>query len=70
MCEICRQHPCHPQCPNYEPEVVTYCRFCKIPICKGERYYDLPDTVICLDCGIEYLEQYKTRAEVTDDAEF
>lgn len=42
MCEVCRQHPCHPQCPNApEPEAVYTCKICGEPITEGEGYYEM-----------------------------
>lgn len=41
MCEICRQNPCHPRCPNApEPTPVYECEWCKEPILDGEEYLD------------------------------
>ena len=39
MCEICRQIPCHPRCPNYEPSKAShYCSICDEGIYSGEDY--------------------------------
>lgn len=49
MCEMCRQYPCHPQCPNAEPILYGYCEKCGKQIYAGER--------ICeLDVGVAYCE--------------
>lgn len=40
MCTECRQHPCHPRCPNApEPKAVYECVYCKKSIHDGEGYY-------------------------------
>lgn len=42
MCSVCRQHPCHPMCPNApEPPAVYTCESCKEPIRAGEEYFEL-----------------------------
>ncbi len=41
MCEICRQSPCHPQCPNApDPPTVYTCKSCGEPIVVGDEYYE------------------------------
>lgn len=51
MCEICRQYPCDPRCPNApEPKPVYECRKCKDGIQDGEKYFDSPDGPICKGC--------------------
>lgn len=41
MCEICRQFPCHPRCPNYStPQPRIICCYCDEGIYQGERYLD------------------------------
>lgn len=51
MCEICRQNPCHPRCPNApEPTPVYECEWCKEPILDGEEYLDTPDGPVCKEC--------------------
>ncbi len=42
MCEICRQSPCHPRCPNApDPPTVYTCKHCNEPIVVGDEYYEL-----------------------------
>lgn len=42
MCSECRQHPCHPRCPNApEPPAVYTCEGCKEPIRAGEEYFEM-----------------------------
>lgn len=42
MCSVCRQHPCHPMCPNApEPPAVYTCESCKEPIRAGDEYFEL-----------------------------
>lgn len=51
MCEVCRQTPCHPRCPNAaEPTPVHTCGWCKEPIFEGEEYMETPDGPVCKDC--------------------
>lgn len=39
MCEICRQSPCDPRCPNYEPPMADYyCSACGEGIYEDEEY--------------------------------
>lgn len=41
MCEICRQFPCHPRCPNYiPPKTKHYCSICDEGIQNGEKYIE------------------------------
>lgn len=52
MCEICRQHPCHPRCPNApDPVIVTYCACCGEPIREGYEYYEVEGKDYCEDCA-------------------
>ena len=40
MCDVCRQVPCDPRCPNApEPEAVYTCCNCREGICEGDTYY-------------------------------
>ena len=42
MCEICRQSPCHPRCPNApDPPMSCYCTYCCEPIYVGEEYMEI-----------------------------
>lgn len=44
MCEICRQTPCHPRCPNYiPPKASHYCSICGDGIYDGEDYIENQD---------------------------
>lgn len=39
MCDLCRQDPCHTQCPNFiPPKAIHYCSFCEDGIYDGELY--------------------------------
>ncbi len=47
MCSICEHDPCHPSCPNYNPEnnsgkkkPLEYCSVCGVPILPGEQYIE------------------------------
>lgn len=51
MCELCRQYPCHPLCPNApEPKLVKECCKCDEGIYQGDEYLSTPDGFICKDC--------------------
>lgn len=51
MCEICRQHPCHPRCPNAEEDTQVFiCSGCGDPIYEGEYYYDIMGEQFCEGC--------------------
>ena len=52
MCLVCRQHPCHPMCPNApEPKPVMFCSECGEGIYSGDDYYDIGDGLgICKEC--------------------
>lgn len=44
MCEICRQTPCHPRCPNApEPKPVEMCCLCDEGIYEGDEYLNTTD---------------------------
>lgn len=52
MCEICRQYPCHPRCPNApEPPIFDTCEKCGEPIYEGDEYVEIDDSVFCTDCA-------------------
>lgn len=50
MCSICRQSPCNPRCPNYEPIVVAKCEICGDEIYEGETMYVLGESIFCESC--------------------
>ncbi len=52
MCEICRQIPCHPRCPNAsDPEPEYRCSECGDGVFPGMEYLKLDDgSVLCKDC--------------------
>jgi len=50
-CDICRQFPHHPRCPNApDPPVVYYCNMCNEEIREGDDYYDFGELKICYSC--------------------
>ena len=55
MCEICRQMPCHPRCPNYDPSpwTVYKCAWCGEGILDGEEYIETNKGQIHYDCVSE-----------------
>ena len=58
MCEICRQSPGHPRCPNAgEPEGKYTCIKCEYGIMEEDEYLASPDGPVCLEC----LEDMDTR---------
>lgn len=51
MCDICRQTPCHPRCPNApEPKPVERCCLCGEGIYEGDEYLNTTDGCVCKDC--------------------
>lgn len=61
MCRICRQTPCHPQCPEAPgPSKVYTCMCCGYGIYAGDAYYDLLGEIWCEEC---VREQYRTAEE-------
>lgn len=51
MCAERRQTPCHPRCPNAEPErPVYFCDGCGKGIYDGEEYYPLFSERYCVEC--------------------
>lgn len=51
MCNVCRQAPCHPQCPNAdEPTPIFRCAWCKGEIHYDDYYYEIDDCIVCEDC--------------------
>lgn len=38
ICEICRQIPCHPRCPNAIHKVKSTCEICGEELYEGEYY--------------------------------
>lgn len=62
MCDICRQVPCHPRCPNApDPPAVFVCSGCSREILAGEDYWDVLGEQFCEDCI------YKARKEAEYD---
>ena len=51
MCDICRQAPCHPRCPN-APELISVyvCSGCGHDIYEGEDVYDIFGEQFCERC--------------------
>lgn len=68
MCEICRQNPCCPACPNHTAKAVYQCDACGEYIYKGDTAY----RVSVLGGDIWYCEDCCTLIEVEseDNAEF
>lgn len=63
MCEVCRQYPCHPRCPNApEPPVVCHCDNCNEKIHEGEEMYVIGYEKFCESC----IDNGRTYAELDE----
>lgn len=59
MCNVCRNNPCLPTCPNVVPEL--YCEQCNKKIRKGTTYFTDTDyfyTRLTAFCSADCLKQY------------
>lgn len=63
MCQECRQNPCAPACPNYEPLIAYKCNACGSNIYEGDLMFVVDDKHYCEDCC------YQTEAEVPEPDE-
>lgn len=56
MCEICRQSPCHPRCPNAVRKVRGTCDECGEELYEDEYYYkDFSGNTYCSeDCAKKF----------------
>lgn len=61
MCEICRQNPCCPACPNHVDELVEICCECGAKIFEGDDYYNIEGIVLCENC----IDKFKMKGEVS-----
>ncbi len=51
MCDICRQNPCHPRCPNApDPKPSHKCTKCGGGIFEGDKFLESYGEVICMEC--------------------
>lgn len=51
VCEICRQNPCHPRCPNApESRPVHECTKCHGGIFEGDKFLESGGEYICMEC--------------------
>ena len=51
MCRTCLTTPCHPRCPNAEPEKPIYsCYNCQGKIFFDEKYVEIDGVQYCVDC--------------------
>ena len=58
MCSECRQHPCHPRCPNApDPPTSCFCAVCGEPILVGEEYCTFDGDEYHEDCLKESAEE-------------
>lgn len=58
MCELCRQAPCHPRCPNADEPITEHeCCICGAGIFEGEEYLVNEDGEFRhYDCFISFRE--------------
>lgn len=65
MCEICKQLPCHPRCPNAsEPKPIVICEECGYEIFEGEVYYKFDGQNLCEECFVDFARlKYRRKAE-------
>lgn len=66
MCEICRQNPCCPACPNHRQKVYGECYSCGAIIHVGDIVYKLDGETYCEEC----IDHARFEAEVDEDADF
>ena len=50
MCEICKQNPCCPACPNFEDTPILFCDKCETGIFADDIYYEICGGIFCEDC--------------------
>lgn len=50
MCDVCRQTPCHPRCPNAEIPIFDLCEKCGAKIYDGDDYFEVDGNNYCEDC--------------------
>ncbi len=63
MCEVCRQIPCHPRCPNApESPIIHKCIHCGVKIREGDTYYNVDGEPWCEEC----IDNSRTTAEGSD----
>lgn len=64
MCDICRQTPCHPCCPNAPDPVAIYtCKYCGEDIVEGDEYVEIDGDYYHEECfedcaAVILLEQF------------
>ena len=67
MCEVCRESPCNPRCPNApDPIVLYHCVNCGAKITEGDAYYDICGDEWCCDC-IEDCRKYAELEEYCEE---
>ena len=52
MCDVCRQYPCPPQCPDYTDtrQAVGICSVCGCEVLTCDGLFRIGDEVIHADC--------------------
>lgn len=65
MCEICRQTPCHPSCPNARNEMSEIrCDRCGTQLLVGEDFFeDVEGMNLCEDCFYDFKEEKRSVAK-------
>lgn len=66
MCDECRQIPCHPRCPNFEPTIVHFCPSCLEGLEAGDEVFFVLDEKLCHTCAHDWLHDQR---EVLGDDE-
>lgn len=60
MCDICRQSPCHPRCPNApEPDPVYTCKYCGEGIYVEDEYAEIDGEYYHADCLSDEMPIYE-----------
>ena len=59
MCDFCGHYPCHPSCPNADPDRHIVCENCNDEIREGDRYFTNPldGTILCENCVEEGMKE-------------
>lgn len=47
-----------------EYEVARICDICSSEICVGEEYYDFDDEIVCNNCVLDYVNEFKRIADI------
>ena len=67
MCDVCRQTPCPPMCPNADaPKVIGHCDHCEAELLADTTFFiDYADNTFCSEtCALAF---YGVREEEYDE---